>query len=200
MKGKNRLSIMDRPGYTLVESMILVAIVGLFVVMSLPQLAETLESYRLQIATAQISSAVQLTRAKAVSENFNFTMTCSPSSGMDYFTVAGSEDDKGDGLQAWEDRNGNGITDQILFPDQYLPKGVRILFSPDSVATAVPVSGSPTETTSSLTFTPAGTPTFSAAAAVIYLKNMKGGEGAVSVDHAGRVQVWRWTGSEWRSR
>lgn len=188
---------MDRleKGYSVVEIFVVVAIIGFVIALSLPEGLEYLSTYKLRQGTQQISTALQFTRAKAVSENFQCTFSNYVKSGVQLFQISGGEDDHNDGLNAWEDRNGNGVEDTITFIPQALPTGVKVITTIS--ISAVPVTGSPTTSTTSLIFTPLGVPKLSTTAAAIYLQNEAKDYMAVTVDLSGRVQSWKRSGSSW---
>ena len=183
-------------GYTVVEGLSVVAIAGFALLISIPSTLSFLSGYRLRAATQQIATAVQFTRAKAVSENFPCTFTNLTSGPLKQFQITGGEDDHDDGLNAWEDRNGNGIEDSLTFLPQNLPVGIQFIETLSSIS-AAPVQGSPTNSTSSLTFNALGVPQLSSTAAAIYLENGNRDRTAVTVDLSGRVQSWKYNGSGW---
>ncbi|MCI0413329.1 GspH/FimT family pseudopilin [bacterium] len=183
-------------GYTLLEALSIVAIFGFVAALSLPQGIAILQTYKLKAGTQQVATAIQFTRAKAVSENFQCTFSNFLSSGVQKFQITGGEDDHNDGLNPWEDRNGNGVEDTITFIPQELPTGVKVVSTLNGIS-AVPVTGNPTSSTSSLVFTPLGVPKLSNAAAAIYLQNQKSENMAITVDLSGRVQTWKHSGTSW---
>ena len=183
-------------GYSAIEVLSVVAIVGFIVALSIPQALAYLSSYKLRAGAQQLSTAIQFTRAKAVSENFQCTFSNFLSSGVYKFQITGGEDDHNDGLNPWEDRNGNGVEDTIIFIPQELPRGVKVVSTLSGVS-AVPVTGNPTSSTTSLVFTPLGVPKLTNTAAAIYLQNDKSERMAITVDLTGRVQSWKHSGSSW---
>lgn len=183
-------------GFTVVELFSVVAIVGFIVALSIPQSLAYLSTYKLRAGTQQISTAIQFTRAKAVSENFQCTFSNYLSSDVQKFQITGGEDDHNDGLNPWEDRNGNGVEDTITYIPQELPRGIKVVSTLSGIS-AVPVTGNPTSSTTSLVFTPLGVPKLTSTAAAIYLQNEKKEKMAITVDLSGRVQSWKQSGSSW---
>lgn len=192
MKSKFRLE----SGYTLTEGLSVLAIAGFALLITIPQALSFLSDYKLKVATQQVATALQFTRAKAVSQNFNCTYTNLTSGSVDKFQITGGEDDRDDGLHPWEDRNGNGVEDSLTMLPQELPGGVKVLETLVSAA-PVPVTGNPTTSTTSLTFNSLGVPNLVANAAAIYLENGNRDRTAVTVDLSGRVQSWKQSGSFW---
>jgi Tfp pilus assembly protein FimT len=192
MKSKFRLE----SGYTLTEGLSVLAIAGFALMISIPQTLSFLSDYKLKVATQQVATALQFTRSKAVSQNFNCTYTNLTSDSINKFQITGGEDDHDDGLHPWEDRNGNGIEDSLTMLPQDLPAGVKVLGTLVSAA-PVPVTGNPTTSATSLTFNSLGVPNLVANAAAIYLENGNRDRTAVTVDLSGRVQAWKQSGSFW---
>jgi Tfp pilus assembly protein FimT len=189
-------SIRLESGYTLTEGLSVLAIAGFALLISIPQTLSFLSEYKLKVATQQVATALQFTRAKAVSQNFNCTYTNLTSGSVNQFQITGGEDDQDDGLHPWEDRNGNGVEDSLTLLPQDLPAGVKVLETLVSAA-PVPVTGNPTTSTTSLTFNSLGVPKLTTDAAAIYLENGKRDRTAVTVDLSGRVQSWKQSGSFW---
>ena len=183
-------------GYSLTEGLSVIAIVGFAMLISIPQTLTFLSSYKLKAATQQIATALQFTRAKAVSENFDCTFTNLVSGSHGQFQITGGEDDHDDGLHPWEDRNGNGVEDTLTFMPQDLPSGVKVLQTLSFVS-PVPVTGNPATSITSITFSPLGVPRLTSNAAAIYLENGNRNRMAVTIDLSGRVQSWRQSGSFW---
>jgi Tfp pilus assembly protein FimT len=183
-------------GYSIVELFSVVAIAGFIIALSVPQGIAYLSNYKLRAGTQQVATALQFTRAKAVSENFQCTFSNFLNSGVQKFQITGGEDDHDDGLNPWEDRNGNGVEDTITFIPQELPGGVKIISTLSGIS-AVPVTGNPTHSTTSLVFTPLGVPKLTSTAAAIYLQNEKKEKMAITVDLSGRVQSWKQSGTSW---
>jgi Tfp pilus assembly protein FimT len=192
MNAKNRWE----RGYTITEGLSVIAIAGFALLISIPQTLSFLSSYKLKAATQQIATALQFTRAKAVSQNFDCTFTNLTSGSVNQFQITGGEDDHNDGLHPWEDRNGNGVEDSVTFMPQELPSGVKVVGTLVSVS-PVPVTGNPATSSTTLTFNPRGIPQLTSNAAAIYLENGNRDRTAVTVDLSGRVQSWRQSGSFW---
>jgi Tfp pilus assembly protein FimT len=191
MKSKIRLE----DGYTLTEGLSVLAIAGFALLISIPQTLSFLSEYKLKVATQQVATALQFTRSKAVSENFECTFNLASGSTGE-FQITGGEDDHDDGLHPWEDRNGNGVEDSLTLIPQKLPGGVKILETLVSTG-PVPVTGNPNTSANSLTFTPLGMPQLTSTAAAIYFENGNRDRTAVTVDLSGRVQAWKQSGSFW---
>ena len=194
---KAKLNRRNEMGFTLVEVLAVLTIIALTTVIAVANTVSLLASYRLKAGTQQVAVALQFTRANAIANNFKFTFSgfSGTSTTLDTYQVTGGESDGGNGLDAWEDRNRNGIKDTVSFPAETLPKGVRFIYS-QTISPAMPLNGSPNQSSSNLTFGALGLPSISTTA-VVFLKNENADKTAVTVDTAGRVQTWLMKGSQW---
>ena len=183
-------------GYSIAEGLSVMAIIGFAIVIAIPQALTFLAAYRLKAGTQQVVTALQFTRAKAVSENYQCTFNNFTSGDLQKFQITGGEDDHNDGLNPWEDRNGNGVEDTLAFIPQELPPGIKVLSTLTTIG-AVPVTGNPTSSSTSLSFSPLGVPKLTSTAAAIYLQNEKSERTAITVDLSGRVQSWKHSGTSW---
>jgi prepilin-type N-terminal cleavage/methylation domain-containing protein len=193
---KSRLPIEN--GFTLLELMIMVALLGLIASVAVFGSASMIFETRLSTATRQTSSAIQFARVKAVTENFRFNISCEISeSGASAFRISGGEDDNDNGLDPWEDRNNNTIKDAISYPEEQLASGIRYIIAPQTVSIPLPVAGNPNTSTAQITFNPLGRPELSTDAVAIFLTNSQGRLTAVSLDRSGHVKTWRLEGATW---
>jgi Tfp pilus assembly protein FimT len=181
-------------GYSIGEGLSVIAIAGMALLVSIPHALSYLSAYRLKAATEQVATAIQFTRSKAVQQNFVCTFNLILGS-PNQFQVRGGEDDRGDGLNPWEDRNGNGITDTLTFLPHSLPEGTYVLESLGHLP-PVNVQGRPTNSVLEMEFSPLGVPRRNSAGA-IYLENSKKERSAITVDLTGRVQTWTYENSGW---
>jgi Tfp pilus assembly protein FimT len=194
----------SKNGYSLIETSVLLAIVGVASAIGIPNMTSMLADYRLNVASRQLSTAIQYTRGKAVAENYNFTIRMNPdtASGSDAYQIAGGEVDvNGNGLDPWEDRNNNGIQDTMSFAAKKLPKGIRYIPPGTPVSSSPSISSLsltyPNTGTASISFNPMGQETSANNSEAVYLQNERGAKAAVTVDSAGKVQVWRFRDSQW---
>ncbi|HSE40002.1 MAG TPA: GspH/FimT family pseudopilin [Acidobacteriota bacterium] len=102
-------------GFSLIETLIVIAIIGVLVAISVPALGRYFQEYRLNAAAREIKSSIQFARLKAVTSNFNvtFTYNIGGSGTPDTYQVTGSENVNGGSLDPWEDLNGNGVADGL---------------------------------------------------------------------------------------
>ncbi len=96
-------------GFSLIELTIVVLLLGLIVMVGMPNLQDWLETYRVRTAAQSIASDLQLQRMRAVSRNTRFTLAFDQANGT--FTL-------------WQGDPVNGYTDQISPVPVVLPVGV----------------------------------------------------------------------------
>lgn len=84
-------------GFTLLELMIAIAILGIALGIAVPAFTDMLRSYRAQSQSSEIARAVSLARSEAIKRGGNVYVTA---------TVDGNNWE--DGWRVWHDANGNG--------------------------------------------------------------------------------------------
>jgi len=84
-------------GFTLLELMMAIAILGIALGIALPAFTDMLRSYRAQSQSSEIATAVSLARSEAIKRGGNV-----------YLTAIANGDDWGAGWRVWHDANGNG--------------------------------------------------------------------------------------------
>lgn len=102
-------------GFSLIELLIVLAILGVLLGIAIPALGTYAQESRLNKAAREVKANIQLARLKAVTSNFRVVFTYNLGSGdtSDTFQISGSEHSGGGSLQPWEDINGNGINDGL---------------------------------------------------------------------------------------
>ncbi len=119
--------MMNRKGVTLIELIVVVAIIAIGAVLTTPNISGWLPSYRLRNATRDVGSIMRFAQLKAVSNNTQYQVVFNPGGGT-Y-------------VLQYRDTGGNWIDEG---PAQTLPAGVNFAttllgdtatFSPNSTAT-----------------------------------------------------------------
>ncbi len=122
-------------GFTLIEALIVLAIIGIVVAFSIPALGRFYLEYRLNKVAREIRANIQLARLKAVTSNFDviFTYNLGSTPSPDTYQISGTENTNGGSLQAWEDINGNGVNDGLADSDGNPANGLEraALFTKD---------------------------------------------------------------------
>ena len=95
-------------GFSLIETLVVIAVLGILVAISIPALGRYYQEYRLNTVAREIKANIQFARLKAITSNFNVVFTYNLGSGgtPDTYQISGDENSNGGALQAWEDING----------------------------------------------------------------------------------------------
>lgn len=107
-------------GFSLIELLVVLALIGLSVVVGYPAMMEWLERYQVRAAASEIASNIQLQRMRAVSQNLEFSIQFDPDAN-NYALYQGADPDTGIML------------DVIARP---LPRGVTFSGASDPIDTA----------------------------------------------------------------
>ncbi|NIO09862.1 MAG: prepilin-type N-terminal cleavage/methylation domain-containing protein, partial [Deltaproteobacteria bacterium] len=109
----------SRAGFTLLEVLVAIGILGILAAVSVPQLGALLPIYRLNSAVRQIQSALQNVKSKAATENLNFQITYA--SAAPSYTI---------------ERDGTPLVTQPLPKEVTISTGGTISFTPRGTAGA----------------------------------------------------------------
>ena len=192
-----------RRGFTLLELVVVVAILMVVAAMATPAVITTVNDYKLRTAAGNIGSVIQKTRMQAVSDDRWYPVHMGAAAGRSY---------------AFSDLNNNfALDDNEKNLVAYLPRGINF----DG-------AGGPSLASMNLDFTPAiGLPAYNArglpcmpaaggatcplqtaaggaqgwSGYIFYLRQDRalGGPAwaAITVSAAGRVRTWTWNGNAW---
>ncbi len=196
---KHRRSNARQSGFSLLELMIVVAIIMVIAAMAMPKTLNAIQQYRLRSAASEVSGLAQKTRMMAVAQNRQYEVRwLTDVNAISY---------------AYVDLNGNSNKDANENVNSLqLPRGV--VFDTSGSAPSLASMGlgfTPVTPPRLPIFTPRGIPCVMVSLVcrtdtgqwyVHYLRQDRSfgntGWAAVTVSPAGRVRVWVWTGSVWQ--
>ena len=187
-------------GFTLVELLIVIAMIGLVITIGAPSFSGFVRENRLKYSARSVAVALQTARLKAISANRRCFVDFAPGSltpADSFYTV-------------WLDQDGdlafdNGEDDSTYlsppdtkggFSGYKLPPGVS--FGASGVGTgpeglSIPGDGIDFGGNNKVGFTSRGLATIGA----VFIKGESGSNYAVTVSGLGAVRTWRWSGSQW---
>ncbi len=176
-------------GFSLVELMVVVAVILIISAVAVPSLMNTINNLRLRSMVTTVSGVIQNGRMVSIKYNRQYKVR--------YAQVGSSS-------VVFIDRNDDGTPDASE-PQAQLGGTIIELAAPVGVAPMDSVLGYPLGT-GNLSFNPRGLPCTTTSNCgqvgfVMYFTDQRkvGGTGyaAVSVTPAGRVKAWMWSGSGW---
>jgi prepilin-type N-terminal cleavage/methylation domain-containing protein len=185
-------------GFSLLEMLIVVAVLLAIAALAVPNMMSTISNYRLRGAASNIAGIVQTMRMRAIHDNRIYTLRTGTWNGA---------------RLAYVDLNGNGSFDSTTpEPSVQFPTGVSLVagwgpsitsmqlgYTPQNPGTVAPTfgfMGLPCVMVSGICKTtingyPVGF--------VIFVTDTRGAWAASTVSPAARVRTWLWSGSSWQS-
>lgn len=170
----------DKPGFSLLELLIVVAAVAVLLTITMPQIGRYWQAYRLDSATQTLTSNLEFARYTAISRGSLVTISFSPAARQ---------------YEIFEDDNGNGIreTGETLRGTYSLPPQVSFsgsgLLGPPGDPTG-PVPDPISFSGDRVIFNSRGK--IQNGLGCIYLKNDFNDAVAISFNIAGRMKVYDW--------
>ena len=150
----------SKGGFTLVELIIVVVIMGVIAAMAVPSVITFFDNYRLQGAAREVMLTMQLAKMKAISKNLQYKVDLTPTGGPAGGTYLLQEGNKSSGSDTWttiETHNLSDYANTILYSSTNDP-----IFNPRG-------------TISNLT--------------TVVVKNTKGDSYQISTSIAGRIKL-----------
>jgi len=168
-------------GFSLVELMMVVAIIGILAMITAPSFVTGLPTYRIRAAVRDCTSQLRNARHLAIKEKRDVNVVFSPAKG--YLEV-----------------DGRNFPAYSSFTATY---GSGVAFGRGSATSGVGGDSIPADgidiNDDSFAFTSRGLAEFSAGAVngAVYFTNTRGDSYAVAINAAGAVSLLRWRGSTW---
>lgn len=178
--------IKSSKGFTLLELMVVVVVIGLMAMIAVPNLVNGLPTYRIKAAVRDCTSQLRYARSLAIKDKRDVTVSFDPDKGLCVI----------DGRNFPYD----GVSDEVSFSDKY---GSGVGFGRGEATTGVNGESMPGDGISvndnSLTFTSRGMADFGAGTVngAVYFTNNRGDAYAVTVNVAGAVALLRWRENGW---
>lgn len=198
MEGKTRDMTRGEKGFTLVELMIVVAMLGIVAFMAYPSIMGAIQNYKIRSAASDIAGNIKLTRAYAIKEaTRNYLITFNSTSKLYNIGYENTGDLVPDGFGTGAPRVvslGNYGTSDIIFGSD-APNG-----PPGSPVNSGPVPGNGINvsgTPPNIRFNSDGSVTNVGG---IFIKDGVGNNYCISIDAiVGTVILWRWEGgNNWK--
>lgn len=193
---RHRESLRRQAGFSLIELIVVITIILVVSAIAVPTLINTVADVRLRSSASTLQGQLQLLRMRAVNDNKPYKLKMATQGGT---------------LMAYLDLDGGDDYDTTE-PAVGLAKDVSVATSgaPTMPSTTLNTAGwiNPATAATALWFNARGIPcdgvgACNAPKGYIYFLSQSRNVGttawaAVSVTPAGRIKVWRWTGSAWQ--
>jgi len=111
-------------GYSLLEALVVVALIGIVLAIAIAAFGQFLQDYRITVVARRLGSAISLARLKSVSSNMTYTFNLDAGN---LYQISGTNDLNLSGsLDPWEDVFGDGTihTDTVYSTRQELEKAI----------------------------------------------------------------------------
>jgi prepilin-type N-terminal cleavage/methylation domain-containing protein len=205
-------------GFTMLEVLVTVAIIGIIVAFALPSALNTLQIYRVHSDATSIASSLNVTRIQAARQYTPYSLDLDPSTSPATYVIEQLQN------TAYDPINPSSATSYLSFsPKHYDTSGRQygstydtfVVCRPAAVSTYPgPITADPSSCTGPFQFCfnsrgmpvqctgSPGSPLANGGGLAIYIENQQGITDAVTIATGGAVQIWNWdqTASKWYLR
>ena len=184
-----RIRLRDKKGFTMIELLIVVAIIGITAAVASPYIIDWIPTMRVNSAARDLVSEMQLARMKAVSERNDYVIT------FDTTTHEYSIYDDGDNDFSTAGAEASELVKTVDLDTKY--KGIQFGYVAGETGTGgTAISGSVTFSSSNETFEPNGTANKMGAVYLIPTEDIAGSrrdrQRAITVIQTGRIKLWKY--------
>jgi len=181
-------------GLTIIELVVVMSILGVMVLIAIPNIGRWLPRYRLKSAARDVASNMQLARLGAIKDNREWALLFDVN-GQSYRIISDKGPDENWGTP--DDVGYKGDTSPWPLSTRSLADYRNVSFGASGHGPAGgggPVGDGVTFVADRAEFNPGGTST----AGTVYLQNNRNGAGAIRVDSStGIIRMWTWD-SSWK--
>ena len=180
-----RIRLRDKKGFTMIELLIVVAIIAVTAAIAIPNIISWIPTMRVNSAARDIVSEMQLARMKAVSERNNYVITFDTSTNQ--YSIY--DDGDNDGAEASE------LVKTVDVDTDY--SGIQFGYVAGETGTGgTAISNSVTFSSSNETFKPNGTANKMGTVYLIPTEDIAGSrrdrQRAITVILTGRIKLWKY--------
>jgi len=180
-----RIRLRDKKGFTMIELLIVVAIIAVTAAVAIPNIISWIPTMRVNSAARDIVSEMQLARMKAVSERNNYVITFDTSTNQ---------------YSIYDDNDSNFSTSNVLVKTVNLPSGIQFGYIAGKNPSNDDITGSvqfgATSSPIRETFIPNGTANLMGSVYLIPTEDIAGSrrdrQRAITVILTGRIKLWKY--------
>jgi len=180
-----RIRLRDKKGFTMIELLIVVAIIAVTAAIAIPNIISWIPTMRVNSAARDIVSEMQLARMKAVSERNNYVITFDTSTNQ---------------YSIYDDNDSNFSTSNVLVKTVNLPSGIQFGYIAGKNPSNDDITGSvqfgATSSPIRETFIPNGTANLMGSVYLIPTEDIAGSrrdrQRAITVILTGRIKLWKY--------
>jgi len=180
-----RIRLRDKKGFTMIELLIVVAIIAVTAAIAIPNIISWIPTMRVNSAARDLVSEMQLARMKAVSERNNYVITFDTSTNQ---------------YSIYDDNDSNFSTSNVLVKTVNLPSGIQFGYIAGKNPSNDDITGSvqfgATSSPIRETFIPNGTANLMGSVYLIPTEDIAGSrrdrQRAITVILTGRIKLWKY--------